>query len=120
MKKLTIYFLYTLCTIFMISCGANKTQELISESSDKSNNIKISGSRQTSMDPFQTSITYTGYGQTKTVVTEVFAGDLTKENVLFSWSDNNNCSLTFIQQDDTKRTMNINFDSSGNSLTPTN
>ena len=104
----------------MLSCGVTETKELISESSDKLNQIKISGKRATSFDPFQANITINGFGQSDTLITEIFAKDLNKETVSFTWADNNTCSVVFTQQDDSKRTMYILFSKDGNSLKESN
>jgi hypothetical protein len=117
MKKISVYLLCLVSAGLLLACGGvNKTKEVISESSDKANQIKISGSRGTSLDPFQTSIIINGYDQSDTLMTEIYARDLTKENVLFTWSDNSKCRLTFVQQDDSKRVMDVMFKEDGNLL----
>ena len=120
MKTKSFYFLCLLLACIMFSCGVTQTQELISESSDKSNQIKISGKRATSFDPFQTSIIINGYGQSDTLITEIFANDLNKKTIAFSWADNNTCTVVFTQQDDSKRNMNILFSKDGNALKESN
>src|SRR3954462_5746186 len=100
MKKISVYFLYLLCTGILLSCGSTKTKEITSESADKQNKIKIWGDRGTSFDPFQASIVVNGYGQSDTLMTEIYAKELSNETVTFSWIDNNSCTVTFIQQDD--------------------
>src|ERR1700743_1158943 len=109
MKKISSYFLCILAASVLLSCGVTKTQELVTESSDKSNQVKLSGKRETSFDPFQTTVIINGFGQTDTLVTEIFAKDLNKETVSFVWADNNKCNITFTQQDDSKRVMEIFF-----------
>ena len=116
MKKISSYFLSILAAFILLSCGVTKTQELVSESSDKSNQVKLSGKRETSFDPFQTTVIINGFGQTDTLITEIFAKDLKKETVSFVWVDNNSCTITFIQQDDSKRVMEVFFNKDGNSL----
>jgi hypothetical protein len=116
MKKISSYFLSILAAFILLSCGVTKTQELVSESSDKSNQVKLSGKRETSFDPFQTTVIINGFGQTDTLITEIFAKDLKKETVSFLWADNNSCTITFIQQDDSKRVMELFFSKDGNSL----
>jgi hypothetical protein len=116
MKRTVIYLCFLLSAGLLFSCGSTKTQELVSESSDKSSQIKISGNRGTSFDPFQTSIIINGFGKSDTLITEIYATDLTKETVKFDWKDNTTCTLTFIQQDDSKRSMSVTFSQDGNSL----
>jgi hypothetical protein len=120
MKKISVYFLYILCSGIILSCGSNKTQEITSESSDKQNKIKIWGNRGTSFDPFQASIVVNGYNQSDTLMTEIYAKELNNETINFSWTDNNNCTITFIQQDDSKRIMNVTFSQDDNSLRESN
>ena len=110
------YLIFLLTAGVLWSCGPTKTQEIVFESADKSNLIKVSGKRTTSLDPFQANIVISGFEQSDTLVTEIYAKDLTKENVLIVWPDNNSCALTFVQQDDSKRTLNIRFSQEGNSL----
>ena len=115
--------MYLLCLVsfgILSSCGATKTKELVSLSSDKSNTVKISGSRVTSLDPFKAQIIFNGYNQSDTLETEIYAKDLNDQTVLFNWTDNSMCTVTFIQQDDSKRSMGITFKSEGNYLTPLN
>lgn len=116
MKKIICYFLCILVASIVLSCGVTKTQELVSESSDKLNQIKLSAKRETSFDPFQSTIIINGFGQTDTLVTEIFAKDLNEKTVAFLWVDNSNCKITFTQQDDSKRIMEIFFSKDGNSL----
>jgi predicted metalloprotease len=116
MKKLHFYFTIFITTLFLSSCGENTTKELVSGSPDKINLVKVSGKRVMSVDPFQTSIIINGFDQSDTLMTEIYARNLTAENVLFDWKETNQCILTFIQQDDTKRTMVITYSTEGNSL----
>ncbi len=101
---------------FLSSCGSTQTQELVSQSSDKSGQIKVSGARSSSFDPFKTNIIIIGYNQSDTLMTEIYAKDLTNENVTFNWSDNSSCVLTFTQQDNSQRIMDVKFAETGNSL----
>jgi hypothetical protein len=120
MKKVSVYFLYMLFASIMLSCGSKKTEEVTSESSDKQNKIKIWGNRGTSFDPFQASIVVNGYSQSDTLMTEIYAKELNNETISFSWADNNSCTITFTQQDDSKRNMNVTFSQDGNSLRESN
>ncbi len=116
MKTTSIFLCLVVLTGFLFSCGSTKTEQLNSESPDKSNVIKVSGTRSIGLDPFQASIIIKGFEQSDTLVTEIYARDLTKENVTFNWADNTSCVLTFIQQDDSKRVLDIRFSEDGNSL----
>jgi len=119
MKKIAFTLSLSLTILFISSCGENATKEIISSSSDNTNQIKVSGNRVMSVDPFQTSIIINGFDQSDTLMTEIYARDFTEENVKFNWTENNQCKLTFIQQDDSERSMNINFSEDGNSLRET-
>jgi hypothetical protein len=116
MKKITFYLLFLVSTDILFSCSNEKTDEMISESADKQNQIKISGGRGTSFDPYQVTIIVRGYNQSDSLMTEIYAKELNKETVKFSWLDNNSCKITFVQQDDSKRNMNVTFGQDGNSL----
>ncbi len=120
MKKITFTLCLILTTLFISSCGENTTKELISNSSNNVNQLKVSGNRVMSVDPFKTSIIINGYEQSDTLMTEIYARNFTEENVKFNWSGNDQCTLTFIQQDDTERKLNIYFDANGNSLKEVN
>lgn len=116
MKRTFFYLCFLSLSGILFSCGSTKTQELVSESADKSSQIKISGNRGTSFDPFQASIIINGFGQSDTLMTEIYATDLNNETVKFDWKDNTTCLLTFIQQDDSKRSMTVTFSEEGNEL----
>ncbi len=116
MKKYSIYLSYLLLIGVLWSCGPTQSQEMKSESSNKANSIKISGKRGTPFDPFQTSIIINGFDQSDTLIAEIYSKDFTNESVLFLWPNDNTCKLTFIQQDDSKRILNVNFKEDGNSL----
>ncbi|HVD99371.1 MAG TPA: hypothetical protein VNB90_14275 [Cytophagaceae bacterium] len=116
MKTLSISLCILLVTGFLFSCSGTKTQELISKSSDQKAQIKVSGFRAIAFDPFQATIIIDGFGQSDTLVTEIYAKDLSNETVKFDWVDEANCTLSFVQQDDSKRTMQVRFSEDGNSL----
>lgn len=116
MKKITMYLSLLLAAGILFSCGSTKTEEIVSESSDKVSRIKVSAKRTMSVDPFQTSIVIEGFNQSDTIMTEIYARDLNNENVKFAWADNGSCTLTIIQQDDSKRTLDVQFSEEGNSL----
>lgn len=108
MKNITICLLVVLCTVFLLSCGST-TKDIISESADKSCQVKISGSRMTSLDPFKVEIVATGNGLSNTLMAEIMSSDLTSENVSISWSDNSNCTITFTERDGTKKGTGVAF-----------
>lgn len=116
MKTYSFPLLYLLLASLLFSCGPTKTKEMISESSNKLNQIKVSGKRGTPLDALQTSIIINGFAQSDTLMTEIYAKDFTTETVVILWPDDNTCKVTFIQNDDSKRILNVNFKEDGNSL----
>jgi hypothetical protein len=86
----------------LLSCDSKNTAVVNSQSPDANSKIMVSGTKNFG-DPWQTTIKISGYKQEHQVVTEIYASDLNDKNVLFNWSDNNHCRITFQQQDDTKR-----------------
>jgi hypothetical protein len=86
----------------LLSCNSKNTAMVSSQSPDANAKIVVSGTKNFG-DPWQTTIKINGYKQEHQVVTEIYATDLNDKNVLFNWSDNNHCSITIQQQDDTQR-----------------
>ncbi|MCS6822872.1 MAG: hypothetical protein NZ529_01155 [Cytophagaceae bacterium] len=113
MEKIYNFILYTLATLILFSCGSTKVDDIVSESPDKKGKIKISASRSNSLDPFDVTINLSGYGQDRSITMQIFASNLSPENVLFDWKNNTDCVVTFIQQDDTKRVLYIRIDENG-------
>lgn len=97
------------------ACEPSKSQEIISYSPDKTSFIKIVGVRTTSLDPFQTSIIINGFSQSDTLMTELYVKEFSPATVQFDWKEAS-CTVNFIQQDDSKRLMQIKLNENGNSL----
>jgi len=116
MKNSFNSLIFIFIALIMIACGPKSTEEIVSESPDKGAVIKISGVRTIALDPLRTSIIVNGYGQSDTLMTEIYAQNFTNENVKFNWTANTECIVTIIQQDDSKRNLQIRFDEDGNSL----
>jgi hypothetical protein len=95
------------CILFLsllLSCESKNTASVNSQSQDGNSKISVSGTKNFG-DPWQTTIKIKAYNQEQQVVTEIYASDLNDKNVLFNWTDNNHCSITINQQDDTHRTF---------------
>ncbi len=92
-------------TVLLFACSAKKSEELSSKSPDGKAEVKISGTKNSFADPWQTTIKISGYGNNNEVQTEIFAGNLDKETVSFNWESNNACKVVVKQQDNTVRTF---------------
>ena len=100
MKKSIIFvFVITLLS----ACSSKKSEEIVSKSADGNAQVTVSGTKNNFADPWQTDIKISGYNDSATAQTEIFAGDLNKENITFQWENNNACKVTIKQQDNTSR-----------------
>jgi hypothetical protein len=115
MKKL-LYTMAMAGTAVLMACESQTSEGIISKSADEQARIEVFGRRSTKLDPFKTGIVVNGYGQSDTLYTEIYARGLNEESVVIEWQSNTQSTVTFVQQDDSKRIMNVRFSKDGNSL----
>jgi hypothetical protein len=106
--KLT-YTLIT-CLILTLLAGCNgKTSALLeSTSANGKAKLTVTGTRTTTVESWKVVMKVKAYnfkeGELKF---EIYASDLNNETVLFNWTDENNCDITFKQKDNTERKFHL-------------
>ena len=103
MKKVNLLsasFIFVIL-LFQTACGGGKNFELSSTSPNAKAEVKLSGTKANFADPYMVDITIKGYQQDRTISREIYASQLSTENTKIEWKDDNNCLITFQQQDDT-------------------
>lgn len=96
--------LFVLCTIlFLIGCNFKKEGAVSSQSPDGAVSVSITATRDNGFDPFNVEMKAEGSGMKGNVNIEVFAAEISSSTVTFLWEDNDKCTITFVQKDDTKR-----------------
>lgn len=105
--KNTLYIPLILLSI-CLGCSS-ETKELRSKSPDKSAEIIIDGTK-AFLGPWDLTITKVKKGKTDQVSMEMYADDITPENIRFIWNDNNTCTLSFTERDNTIRNLEVIFE----------
>ncbi len=99
MRKLFSLLLMSVMMCFS-SCNGKTTALIENTFANGKVKIKISATRDTSLDPFKTEITVKAYDfKEGKLLLEVIASDLNNENVKFNWTDENNCLITIEETD---------------------
>jgi len=101
--KNSIIFIFVI--VLLAACGSKKSGEIVSKSADGNAQITVSGTKNSFVDPWQTTIKISGYNNSSEAQTEIYAGDLNNDNIIFQWENNNVCKVTIKQQDNTSRTF---------------
>lgn len=89
--------------LFLASCSEERKDAVKSQSPDGRITLTVSASRESALSPWKTDLVATGTGLKGNITFEFYGKDVTAETVKFEWSGNEQCLITFIQQDDTKR-----------------
>jgi hypothetical protein len=98
----TTFFAFLL-TFFLTSCKEEKREGINSKSPDGNITLSVAAIRQSSLDPWKTTLKAEGSSLKGEITFELYAGDVSYENISFGWDKEGNCLITFTQQDDTKR-----------------
>jgi hypothetical protein len=105
MKLPVLNFCLPLVFCLALSCG--KKAEIQSTSPNGAANIQLLAEKPTFADPFKVNILIKSDSLSEKAGIEIFAGDLTDENVTFRWTDDQHCTLEIEQQDGIKRSFAI-------------
>ena len=89
--------------LFLCGCNAKKEGSVSSQSPDGAVTVSITAARDNGFDPFNVEMEAEGSGIKGNVTIEVFANEISSNTVNFLWEDNDKCTITFLQKDDTKR-----------------
>lgn len=110
MKNLFAIFLLSILGMGFLACS-KKSGEVLSQSPDSAIHVTVSGSKASFFDPFITNIKVESansrYAEENMSI-ETFVEELNETNVTFDWKTNNECIITFKQQDNTIRKLKLN------------
>lgn len=112
-------YLLSIFLLFCLACSKKESEKITIVSPDRSVEVNIKGTKASFADPFITDIEIKAFGNSETVSTEVYAEELSQENIEYEWRSNKNLRLSFHQQDDTQRSFLIHVDETGISLKET-
>jgi hypothetical protein len=97
--------------LFFLSSCESKIQELRSKSPDGTLEVIVKGNK-TGIDPWKLDILQVKNGKPSSTigsVAEFHAGDLTNENIIFKWAENQTCMIKLIEQDGVAREISVQF-----------
>ena len=96
--------IFIICLITLASCGGKTETSLKNESPNGKVKIAIDAKRATSIESWKVELKVKAYDfKEGKLEFEIYAKDLTSENVSFDWTDVTHCTITFKQQDNTER-----------------
>jgi hypothetical protein len=100
--------LYLLLVTSFLSCGGKTVTSLHKESPNGKVKIHIEANRTTAIESWKVVMRVKAYNfKEGSLKFEIFAKDLTDENVSFIWQDDHNCEIIFKQQDDSERKFHL-------------
>lgn len=102
-----LYFLMLISAVVFGACGKAGSANLSSASPSGGTKVSVVGSKASFAEPFLVSIAIENGNKRREFQTEIYAGDLNNENVVFEWLADNECRLTFTQQDNTMLVLKI-------------
>ena len=88
--------------VFLFSCET-KQVEKVCESPNQNVMVEILSIQQAVLAPFMTRVIVKGYGHDDTLSFEVYNSNLTKEDIMMDWKNENSGVLTFIESDKKRR-----------------
>jgi|JI9StandDraft_1071089.scaffolds.fasta_scaffold78123_1 hypothetical protein len=99
MKKLP--FLALSCfVLFLVSCGNSSKITLLKTSPDKQIKITILAERDLSLEPWKVKLSVQAYDfKEGSLAFQIYATDITDENVKLEWQDKYHCLITFEESD---------------------
>lgn len=97
------------CAVFfllliLVSCGGKTETSLKKVSPNGKVNITVEAKRATAIESWKVDLKVKAYSFREGKLSfEIYAKDLTDENVSFDWKDDTHCTIIFKQQDNTER-----------------
>ena len=97
------------CAVFfllliLVSCGGKTETSLKKVSPNGKVNITVEAKRATAIESWKVDLKVKAYSfREGKLAFEIYAKDLTDENVSFDWKDDTHCTIIFKQQDNTER-----------------
>lgn len=103
------FLLLLLLTSMIFGSCESKTKQMKSLSPDGKAEIILHGNK-SSMEPWKLQIELKHDGKsTKMGEVEMYAGEISNENVLFIWNNDRQCTLKLVEQDDVTREIPVVF-----------
>jgi len=94
------------------ACGGNKSELIKNISPNKKVEIKISGERFSSIEPWKVELIVKAYNfKEGKLAFEVYADGLNTETIKFNWLDDENCSIAFTESDGKERIFKLHVTS---------
>ncbi|MBL0310779.1 MAG: hypothetical protein IPP77_14230 [Bacteroidetes bacterium] len=109
MKSTTFILLFSL---LLASCAEERNDAVKSQSPDGHITLTVSAKRESAFSPWSTNLVAQGEGLKGNISFEFYAKDINDETVKFEWEGSETCTVTFMQQDDTKRVFEFTPNSS--------
>lgn len=93
-----------ICLIALVSCGGKTETSLTKVSPNGKVTIKIEAKRAAAVESWKVDMKVKAYDFKEGKLSfEIYAKDLTDENVSFDWKDETHCTILFKEQDNTER-----------------
>jgi hypothetical protein len=96
------HFIFLLIATALFTACESDAGFLRSESPNGLNAIELKATKVIA-EPMQVSVEYIGGGKRTAQKVQLYAGSISEENVSFLWATEDDCSITFIEQDGTKK-----------------
>ena len=98
--KSSITSLSVILLLLLNSCNDKKTSLVTNISPNKQVTTKVTANRFSSVDPWKIEIRVKAYDfKEGYLALEIYADDITDQNVKFDWKDDKNCLITIEQRD---------------------
>ncbi len=99
-----ITYVVSFCMFLLVSCGGKTETSLKKVSPNGKVNITIEAKRSSAIESWKVDLKVKAYSfKEGKLAFEIYAKDLTDENVSFDWKDDTHCTIIFKQQDNTER-----------------
>lgn len=98
------YIFHFIIIVLLSSCGG-KTEAVVNHTSPNGKvNITVTGKRSNTIEAFRTEIAVKAYELSEgKLIFEIYADDLSGENVKFAWTDDTHCTINIEQRDGATR-----------------
>ena len=105
-KLVSAIFLFIV--LLLSSCNGKTTANVVNTSPNQKVITNVSATRSTSVDPWKVVLKVKAYTfKEGKLEFEIYANDITDQNVKFNWQDDKNCIITFEQREDKPRTFQL-------------
>ena len=95
-----------LMLILLVSCSTEQ-KELVLKSPEGKMKFSFKANKPSSLDPWNVSMTISGYEKEKSLTMDMYNSDFNSETVLVDWKNENSCVITLLQSDGDNRVMDV-------------